>query len=459
MLSHRNALAFVDWATATFALTPEDRLANHAPFHFDLSTFDLFGAAAAGAALYPVPPRAAPFPAAIARLWCEARLTVWYATPSTLGLLLAHGGLADLDLTALRVLLFAGEVMPVPVLRRLMGDISAATQLLSSLTAGTRSWLAAGRSCTDGRALDGQERSARCASDATNILKMGAIIESDSDSVDETVRNVHVSAIGLRIAASADRPTSGSPATSARSRRRASARRRSPRSSSPSRASRCCGRGRPSDDYGVVRDVIEYLTENWRDQPSLEAIAERIGMEPTRLQKLFTRWAGLSPKPFLQAIDRMSSYQELTRDIKAWRKIISYTPAEKAKAKGKLKMGLTDFRLNVWEKGVGTGGMFGAFAVAGAVVGAAASIVQQGLFIALGYQESFSWKDVAAGAVAGAFSGAAQGLGAAAKAGEVIKHAKTASAALKVAAAASKQLITNGKITSWASLAAAAGAI
>jgi len=120
MLSHRNALAFVEWATTTFALAPEDRLANHAPFHFDLSTFDLFAAAAAGAALYPVPPRAAPFPAAIARLWCEARLTVWYATPSTLGLLLAHGGLAELDLSALRVLLFAGEVMPVRVLRRLM---------------------------------------------------------------------------------------------------------------------------------------------------------------------------------------------------------------------------------------------------------------------------------------------------------------------------------------------------
>jgi len=34
-----------------------------------------------------------------------------------------------------------------------------------------------------------------------------------------------------------------------------------------------------------VRQVIEYVTENWRDQPSLEAIAERVGMESTRLQK------------------------------------------------------------------------------------------------------------------------------------------------------------------------------
>jgi AraC family transcriptional regulator of adaptative response/methylated-DNA-[protein]-cysteine methyltransferase len=59
---------------------------------------------------------------------------------------------------------------------------------------------------------------------------------------------------------------------------------------------------RPAGDYETVRQVIEYLTENWRDQPSLEAIAQHVGMEPTRLQKVFTRWAGLSPKAFLQAV-------------------------------------------------------------------------------------------------------------------------------------------------------------
>ena len=55
-------------------------------------------------------------------------------------------------------------------------------------------------------------------------------------------------------------------------------------------------------DYDVVRQVIEFLTENWRYQPSLEEVAARVRMEPTRLQKVFTRWAGLSPKAFLQAI-------------------------------------------------------------------------------------------------------------------------------------------------------------
>lgn len=60
--------------------------------------------------------------------------------------------------------------------------------------------------------------------------------------------------------------------------------------------------GKSAGDYAVVRQVIEFLTENWRDQPSLDAIARHVHMEPTRLQKLFTRWAGLSPKAFLQAV-------------------------------------------------------------------------------------------------------------------------------------------------------------
>jgi amino acid adenylation domain-containing protein len=118
--THGSALAFVEWAARTFAVAPDDRLANHAPFHFDLSTFDLFAGACAGAAVYPVPARANAFPAAITKLYVSERLTIWYETPSSLALMLSRGGLASLDLSALRVLLFAGEVMPVKTLRELM---------------------------------------------------------------------------------------------------------------------------------------------------------------------------------------------------------------------------------------------------------------------------------------------------------------------------------------------------
>ncbi|WP_292092961.1 helix-turn-helix domain-containing protein, partial [Mesorhizobium sp.] len=55
-------------------------------------------------------------------------------------------------------------------------------------------------------------------------------------------------------------------------------------------------------DYEIVRHAIEKISLDYRDQPSLEVLAEEVGETPTGLQKLFTRWAGLSPKAFLQAV-------------------------------------------------------------------------------------------------------------------------------------------------------------
>ena len=55
-------------------------------------------------------------------------------------------------------------------------------------------------------------------------------------------------------------------------------------------------------DYETVRRVIEMLTLDYQQQPSLETMAARLGLSPSQLQKTFTRWAGLSPKGFLQAV-------------------------------------------------------------------------------------------------------------------------------------------------------------
>jgi AraC family transcriptional regulator of adaptative response/methylated-DNA-[protein]-cysteine methyltransferase len=58
----------------------------------------------------------------------------------------------------------------------------------------------------------------------------------------------------------------------------------------------------PTHDYAVVKKALAFITENWRDQPSLETIAEEAGLSPHYMQRVFTRWAGLSPKAFLQAV-------------------------------------------------------------------------------------------------------------------------------------------------------------
>lgn len=55
-------------------------------------------------------------------------------------------------------------------------------------------------------------------------------------------------------------------------------------------------------DYETVRRVIEKISLDFRDQPSLDDLAAEVGETPMGLQKLFTRWAGLSPKAFLQAV-------------------------------------------------------------------------------------------------------------------------------------------------------------
>src|SRR4051812_36775325 len=55
-------------------------------------------------------------------------------------------------------------------------------------------------------------------------------------------------------------------------------------------------------DYDIVRRAIGHIREHWRSQPEIDAIAEAAAVTPTELHHLFRRWAGLTPKAFLQAI-------------------------------------------------------------------------------------------------------------------------------------------------------------
>jgi AraC family transcriptional regulator of adaptative response/methylated-DNA-[protein]-cysteine methyltransferase len=55
-------------------------------------------------------------------------------------------------------------------------------------------------------------------------------------------------------------------------------------------------------DYDLVRRAVAFISEHWRAQPEIEAIAEAAGVTATELHHLFRRWAGLTPKAFLQAL-------------------------------------------------------------------------------------------------------------------------------------------------------------
>ncbi|MEU8622520.1 amino acid adenylation domain-containing protein [Streptomyces sp. NPDC048623] len=126
MLSHRNALAFVDWAVAEFGLTPGDRLSSHAPVHFDLSVFDVFAAASAGACLVLVPEHQKALGAALNRLVAEEGITVWYSVPGALIRMLDAKNRALLEGSGLRTVLFAGEPFALKHLRRLRAALPGA---------------------------------------------------------------------------------------------------------------------------------------------------------------------------------------------------------------------------------------------------------------------------------------------------------------------------------------------
>ena len=118
-ISHRNALAFVEWAASEVGAQPEDRFSNHAPFHFDLSVFDLYAAFRAGASVSIVPEQHAYVPQALVEFAVRERITIWYAVPSALMLMVDRGGLLEQPGLALRTVVFAGEPYPIKQLRRL----------------------------------------------------------------------------------------------------------------------------------------------------------------------------------------------------------------------------------------------------------------------------------------------------------------------------------------------------
>jgi amino acid adenylation domain-containing protein len=123
MLSHRAALTFVEWAGDCFTLQATDRLSNHAPLHFDLSTFDVFAAVRAGASVHLVPEELSVFPVDLARFIEQSCITVWYSVPSVLTRLVLHADLRPERFPKWRIILFAGEVFPTKFLRQLISTL------------------------------------------------------------------------------------------------------------------------------------------------------------------------------------------------------------------------------------------------------------------------------------------------------------------------------------------------
>jgi amino acid adenylation domain-containing protein len=119
MLSHHNALSFIDWCSDVFQPRSSDRFSSHAPFHFDLSILDIYVPLKHGATLVLIAEDTGKEPQQLAPLIEDRQISVWYSAPSILSLLAQYGNLEHHEYSSLRLVLFAGEVFPVKHLRAL----------------------------------------------------------------------------------------------------------------------------------------------------------------------------------------------------------------------------------------------------------------------------------------------------------------------------------------------------
>jgi acyl-coenzyme A synthetase/AMP-(fatty) acid ligase len=97
----------------------DDCFSSHAPFHFDISIFDIYVSIKHGASVVLIDEELGKQPTALARVIADEGISVWYSTPSILRMLVEFGKLGELPCPRLRIVIFAGEVFPLKPLRAL----------------------------------------------------------------------------------------------------------------------------------------------------------------------------------------------------------------------------------------------------------------------------------------------------------------------------------------------------
>lgn len=120
MHTHHGSVSYARWGALHVDLGPEDRVASHAPLHFDLSIFDFFSTAQAGGTVVLVPEPVTKLPASWTQYIESERISVVFTVPYTLVDMLERGAMDQRDLSSLRWILFGGEPFPPKHLRSLM---------------------------------------------------------------------------------------------------------------------------------------------------------------------------------------------------------------------------------------------------------------------------------------------------------------------------------------------------
>ena len=125
-VSHRAIIDFIDDFVRLFGFEETDRVANQAPFDFDVSVKDIYGALACGCTLVVVPRALFSQPAALVSYLEEKQVTIMTWAVAALCLITSLHGLEGQTLSSVRRVMFSGEVMPVDHLRTWMDHLPEA---------------------------------------------------------------------------------------------------------------------------------------------------------------------------------------------------------------------------------------------------------------------------------------------------------------------------------------------
>ncbi|WP_298500282.1 amino acid adenylation domain-containing protein [uncultured Algibacter sp.] len=120
MHTHGSGLNYAKLSANLYQVNSKDRVANHAPINFDISTFGYFTGPLAGASTVVITDAYTKFPVSLANLMDKENLTIWYSVPLALIQILLSGALDKINVNALRWVLFGGEVFATKYLKELI---------------------------------------------------------------------------------------------------------------------------------------------------------------------------------------------------------------------------------------------------------------------------------------------------------------------------------------------------
>lgn len=118
--THHSGLSYAELSVLTYGIQSHDRIANHSPLHFDISTLGYLSTPFAGATTVLIPEAYTKLPASMSQLMQDEHISIWYSVPYALTQILLNGVTEQRDLKSLRWVLFAGEPFPPKHLGALM---------------------------------------------------------------------------------------------------------------------------------------------------------------------------------------------------------------------------------------------------------------------------------------------------------------------------------------------------